>query len=185
MKSPEMIRQITPPLLLLPLFDASFDVSGLFWWMIGIPAAAISLFTLLLGISRTEAGQPTIRWETMLRPVLTILIASSAFCVGLLVQSNTEQYVIELASSLQRACKDKGRCPAAPDGWRTEGKFSHSAKGHWRLTYVANSSSSEFGLRVNKGRDNELCIHGGSSIALSEIKSIHCSSDPNVPFRAF
>lgn len=185
MKAMDMIRQITPPLLLLPLFDAPWDASGLFWWMIGVPAATVSLFTLLFGISRTEPGQPTIRWESMLRPVLTIAIVSGATATGLLVLSNTEQYVGELASSLQRACKDQGRCPVAPRGWRTEGRYGYSTKGHWRLTYVANSSSSEFGLWVGKDRDNELCIHGGSLIALSEIKSVHCKSDPNVPSRAF
>ena len=179
------LSQILPPLLLLPLFVMPWDVTGLFYWIVCGIAALIALFNLLGSLSGLRRPDPTAShlaaWQANLRPLLTIAIFTVAVASGFAVEASTNRYAEELASRLQRSCKEQGRCLPAPEGWRAEGKYAHSDYGHWKFTYVTNADQSEFGLWIYMRNEVEKCIHGGSTINLSEVRSVYCRSDPEVP----
>jgi hypothetical protein len=179
-----LIQQVGPPLLLLPLFIASFDATWLFVWIAGVISALISVASLLTLIVRNDAGGRFFRWETMTRPLLTILIVSGAYGAGLMVQADSERYAKELLAALQRACKEQGRCPAAPEGWQLDERYAQGdhrrvrmTHGHWSFTYVTNPERSEFELWIQKAAEVAKCAHGGWSIALSERDSLFCDND--------
>lgn len=184
-KSNVSFSQVLPPLLLLPLFVMPWDATGLFYWIICWIAALGALLALLRNLSGLGKSNPSTgrfpAWKTNLRPLLTVAIFATAVAVGFIVEAASSRYTEELASHLQRECKERGRCSPAPEGWRVEGEFARSSHGHWRFTYVTNAEQSEFGLWVYRRNENEKCIHGGSTINLSEVLSVHCRSDPKVP----
>lgn len=187
-----LIQQVGPPLLLLPLFMASFDATWLFVWIAGVISVLISAFSLLTLMVRNDAGGRFFRWETMTRPLLTILIVSGAYGVGLMVQASSERYAKGLVAALQRACKEQGRCPAAPEGWQLDGRYAQgdhrrvrATHGHWSFIYVTNPERSEFELWIRKATEVEKCAHGGSSIVLSERDSLFCVSDTKLPLNSF
>lgn len=128
----------------------------------------------------------------MTRPLLTILIVSGAYGAGLMVQTDSERYAKELVAALQRACKEQGRCPAAPEGWQLDERYAQGDRrrvrathGHWSFTYVTNPERSEFELWIQKTAEVAKCAHGGSSIALSEWDSLFCASDTKLPLNSF
>lgn len=179
-----LVQQVGPPLLLLPLFMAPFNELGLVLWMVGVLAALISVPSLLIMMVRKGMGGRLFRWETMTRPLLTILIVSGAFMVGLMVQADSDRYAQKLVAALQRACKEQGRCPDAPEGWQLDARYAQgdhrrvrATHGHWNFTYVTNPERSEFELWIRKAAEVSKCFHGGSSIALSERDSLFCDND--------
>ena len=167
-----LVGQILPPLFMLPLFVMPWDNPEVIYWLICGIAALISLANLLLW-SLSASRRPA--WKV--RSQLTVAIFSAAVVVGYVVQAESDRYVKNLASDLQRACKDSGRCLPAPKGWRVEGKIAHANHGHWELAYLTNADKSEFGLWVHRSYENEKCIHGGSTINLSEVLTLFCDSD--------
>ena len=185
------VSQILPPLLLLPLFMAPFDELGIVLWMIGLLAALISILSLLVRMARKE--ERVYPWETMPRPLLTILIVSGAFGVGLVVQADSERYAHELVTVLQRACKEQGRCPVAPEGWQLDKRYARgdhrrvrATHGHWSFTYVTNPKRSEFEVWIHKAKEVEKCAHGGSLIALSEWDApFFCDQDSKLHLNSF
>lgn len=189
MPSKVSLSQILPPLLLLPLFVTPWDVTGLFYWIICGIAALHALFKLLWSLFRLSKSNPSASslpaWKTNLQPLLTVAIFASAVVVGFIVEEATSRYAEDLASRLQSSCKERGRCPPTPEGWRVEGKFAHSNYGHWTFVYATNAEQSEFGLWIHKRNENEKCIHGGSTIKLSEVLSVFCKSDPKVSSNLF
>lgn len=178
-KSNIRLSRILPPLLLLPLFVTPWDVTGLIYWMICAIAALHALFSL-----RHMSGHCA-AWKEFLRPLLTVVIFAAAVAVGFAVEQASKRYAQNLAAQLQRACKEQGRCPAAPEGWQVQGKFARSGYGHWTFVYLTNAGRNEFGLWVHRRNENEICIHGGSTIELSEVRSLFCKGDTNVPSSAF
>ena len=178
--------QILPPLLLLPLFMVPFDEGGIVLWMIGLLAVLISTLSLLVRMARRE--ERVYPWETMPRPLLTILIVCGAFGVGLLVQADSKRYVQELAAALQRACMEQARCPDAPDGWQLDERYApgdhrriRTTRGHWHLTYITSPERDEFELWIRKATEVEICIHGGRLITISERDSLFCASNSKLP----
>lgn len=188
-----LIQQVGPPLLLLPLFIASFDATWLFVWIAGVISALISVSFLLTIMVRNGVGGRFFRWETMTRPLLTILIVSGAFGVGLVVQADSERYAHELVTVLQRACKKQGRCPVAPEGWQLDERYARgdhrrvrATHGHWIFTYVTNPKRNEFELLIYKAKEVEKCAHGGSLIALSEWDApFFCDQDSKLHLNSF
>lgn len=178
-KSNIRLSRILPPLLLLPLFVTPWDVTGLIYWMICAIAALHALFSLRPMFGHRAA------WKEFLRPLLTVVIFTAAVAVGFAVEQASSRYAANLAAHLQRACQQQGRCPAVPEGWPVQGKFSRSSYGHWTLVYLTNAGRDEFGLWVHRRNENEVCFHGGSAIELSEVKSLFCNSDTNVPSSRF
>lgn len=177
------MRQVGPPLLLLPLFVASLDVTWLVAWMLGGMAALISVITLgslLIATGRKERAF-SFKRETMTRPLLTVLIVSAAWGVASLTEANADRYGTQLIATLQHACKQQGQCPVMPEGWRQHGKYAQGKHGHWVFTYVTNPARSEFGLVIHKNWETERCVYGGNSIELIELGSVHCLSDPQLP----
>lgn len=177
------MRQVAPPLLLLPLFVASFDVTWLVAWMLGGMAALLSVITLgsrLITAGRSERAF-AFKPATMTRPLLTVLIVPAALAVASLTEANADRYGIQLIAALQHVCKQQGQCPVVPEGWRQQGKYALGKHGHWDFTYVTNPARSEFGLVIHKNWETERCIYGGTSIELIELGSVQCRSDPQLP----
>jgi len=167
-----IISQVLPPLLLLPLFMFPWDLILIYWIVCGVAA-----LSALSNLSTKRA----LGWKENLRSLLTVAIFAAAFATGFVVESASGRYAEELASRLQRECKDQGRCPSAPEGWLMDGKLARSSYGHWTFTYVTNAEQSEFGLWIHMHNEVEKCIHGGSTISLSEVRSLFCKSDPKTP----
>lgn len=181
--------QILPPLLMLPLFVMPWDVTGLVYWMMCATAALISLFSLLWSLSGLKKTNPSTgrlpAGKANLRPLLTVAIFAAAVTAGFVVELATSRYADNLATRLQRSCKDRGRCLPAPEGWPVQGKFARSSYGHWTFVYVTNAEQSEFGLWIHRRNENEKCIQGGSALNLSEVISVDCKSDPEVRSHVF
>lgn len=165
--------QVLPPLLLLPLFVMPWDVTGLVYWIACGIAALISLPNLL--------GSRPLTSKASLRPLLTVVLFVAAVATGFVVEEASNRYAEELATHLQHACKTRGRCLLAPEGWRREGKYARSSYGHWTFTYVTNTNQSEFGLWIHMRNEVENCVQGGSAISLQEVGAVFCNSDANVP----
>lgn len=167
-----IISQVLPPLLMLPLFMFPWDLILIYWIVCGVAA--------LSALSNLSARRP-LRWKANLRSLLTVTIFAAAVAAGYAVEAASSRYAEELTASLQRACKERGRCLAVPEGWRVQGNLARSNHGHWSFTYVTNAEQSEFGLWIHMHNEVEKCIHGGSAIPLSEIRSLFCNSDPKTP----
>jgi hypothetical protein len=179
-----LLRQAVPPLLLLPLLALSFDAGGLMLWLFGAGAALVSAGRVLMNLP-LGAWKSAWSWESMLRPCLTLAIVAVAVVTANVRERRSAQAVVDLVAALQAACRSEDRCPAAPSGWAVAEKYARSEAGNWRLTYVTGAGGAEYGLWINKGRENELCIHGGKAMDVTEVKSIHCRSDEKVRSRAF
>lgn len=179
-----LLSQILPPLLMLPLFVVPWDLYLLYWIICGL-AALIALSNLLGSLSGLKRSNPSASylpaWNVNLRSLLTVVIFTVAVAAGFAVERASGRYAEELAARLQRACKERGRCLHAPEGWRAQGNSARSNYGHWSFTYVTNAEQSEFGLWIHMRNEAEKCIHGGSTIPLSEIRSLFCNSDPKAP----
>lgn len=167
-----IISQVLPPLLMLPLFMFPWDLILIYWIVCGI--AALSALSNL-------SARRLLGWKANLRSLLTVTVFAAAVAAGFAIEAASSRYAEELASHLQRACKERGRCLPAPEGWRVQGNLARSNHGHWTFTYVTNAEQSEFGLWVHMHNEVEKCIHGGSAIPLNEIRSLFCNSDPKTP----
>jgi len=167
-----IISQVLPPLLMLPLFMFPWDLILIYWIVCGM--AALSALSNL-------SARRVLGWKANLRSLLTVTIFAAAVAAGFAVEAASSRYADELTASLQRACKERGRCLAVPEGWRAQRNLARSNHGHWTFTYVTNVEQSEFGLWVHMHNEVEKCIHGGSTIPLSEIRSLFCNSDPKTP----
>lgn len=175
------LGQFLPPLLLLPLFAAPLDATTIIYWMTCAVASFISAFNLLARIGKPDAGG----WNTALRPLLTIALYVAAVATAFAVDAAAGRHADALAQALQRTCQERGRCPDAPEGWRVEGKYARATYGHWKFTYVTNAPKNEFGLWIYMRNEDEKCIHGGSTVPLSEKLSVYCKSDPEVRSSSF
>lgn len=188
-KPPIPFAQILAPMLMLPLFMTPMDVGGLVYWLVCAIAAFISLFILLWRLIRPRkanlsAGSPLV-WRVTLRPLLTVIIFAAAVAVGFIVELAASRYAADLVTHLQHACRDKGQCLPAPEGWSVDGKYARSRYGHWAFVYITNTRQSEFGLWIHRRNEDETCVHGGRTIPVSAVFSVYCKSEPGVLSNSF
>lgn len=176
------LAQAGPPLVFLPLLGAALDIAWMGLWIGGAIAAAISVISLLIGLAKASS-QPApparglFRWETMTRPLLTILIVTSAAGLAAFEHDRAEHYMTVIAGQAQESCRGDKQCPSGPDGWATDGKSAHKTYARWQYTYFANPARDEFGLWVKVGANVERCAHGGVEPELTIWVAEQCRLD--------
>ena len=169
-----LVKQLVPPLLLLPLFGMPWDIGTSLFWLVGGVAACVSVAKLSRIRSARAPEQPPV-WHVGLRPGLTVALFGAALVTMIVVSAGLETEVDQLgralASEMQATCTRQATCLPIPPGsdWITiENHRAVKRVKSMSVEYRTDPAGSEFTVRIRHRMEDELRIHGGVGRTLKE-----------------
>ncbi len=106
------VYQVMPPVLLAFLFTKNGP--GL-WFLMSIVfiSGGISIISILIKLFKLHKNK-----EFLLRPALTIIIASVFFILAENSVTEAKAQTIEIAKNIEKICKQNKECPASIKSWK-------------------------------------------------------------------
>jgi hypothetical protein len=161
------ILQIIPPLIILPLFTMPMDIGTGIFWLAGIIALFVSLFSIgrkFIAHLRSKNTQSTL--VDIIRPSLTILFMILAISSVKYSLSKAENYAFETAKYIQTKCDSDNICPDYIPTWnQSGGSFTcESLAGglaKYRVLYGLNEDKKNFTILLRLNMDSHLYFYGG------------------------
>ena len=161
------ILQIIPPFIILPLSTMPMDISTGIFWLAGIIASFISLFSIgskVFAYLRSKEKQSAL--IDIIRPSLTIFFMILAISSVKYSLSRAENDAFETAKYVQKKCDSDNICPGYIPTWnRVDGSFTcESLVGSfakYRVLYSVNEDKKEFSIMLRLNIDNHLYFYGG------------------------
>lgn len=164
------LKQVVPPLFLLPLAITPPDLPMAIFWIIGALACAISLISLVRMLIRSrQLGRSA--FEPAVRPVLTIVFMLIAYISIQITLAKATDFSRKTAQDIQQKCRTEKACPASISGWdpRRDAFASETYAGalaKYRVLYGVSRDQKQFtiflrqsigsGLYFTSGVDEEL-----------------------------
>lgn len=161
------IMQIAPPLIILPLSTMPMDFGTGIYWLAGIIALFISIFSIgrkVFTHLRSKNKQSTL--ADIIRPSLTILFMILAISSVRFSLHKAENVAFETAKYVQKKCDSDNICPDYIPTWdRADGSFTcESLAGglaKYRVLYGVNEDRKNFTIMLRLNIDSRLYFYGG------------------------
>jgi hypothetical protein len=161
------IMQIAPPLIILPLSTMPMDIGTGIFWLAGIIACFISLFSIgrkVFTHLRNKNKQSTL--VDIIRPSLTIFFMILALSSVRFSLHKAENVAFETAKYVQKKCDSDNICPDYIPTWnRIDGSFTcESLVGglaKYRVLYGVSKDKKIFTIMLRLNMDSHLYFYGG------------------------
>jgi hypothetical protein len=171
------LNQLLPPLLLAPLISTPVDFPVFLFWLIGAICLLISIVSAvirLLGIGFGAASKRRERLLHLIRPMLTIVIVSTAhICVQHSMYLAEHQAAV-VGDSVQREARRTGSYPETLANWQLRGwdDEKHSTKelgwtAEYRATYRRYPAGDGFTITLHVDMDTSMVVSGSVKEELS------------------
>ena len=161
------IMQIIPPLFILPLSTLPMDINTGIFWLAGIIASFISIFSIgrkILARFRNKDDKSS--FIDLIRPGLTMIFMILAILSTKYSVSKAENDVFEIAKFVQTICDSENHCPECIPKWdRTDSPFQCEASFgglvKYRALYGVNEDKKEFSIMLRLNIDRNIYFYGG------------------------
>lgn len=168
------LKQVLPPLLVLPLAITPPDLPTAILWLIGWLACAVSVINLIRMLIRSRhLGRSA--FKPSVRPILTIVFMLLALISIQISLAQATDFGRKTAQDIQRRCHAEKVCPASISGWspRRDAFVSETVAGalaKYRVLYGVSPDRKQFNIFVRYGLDSGLLFTGGVDEELRESK---------------
>lgn len=168
------MKQVLPPLLILPLAIMPPDLPMAILWIIGLLACVVSVINLIRMLIRSRRLGRSVFWPSV-RPILTIFFMLLAFISIQVSRAQATDFGRNAAQDIQRRCHAEKACPASISGWdpRRDAFASETYSGalaKYRVLYHVSSDRRQFNILVRYDLGSGLVFTGGVNEELRELK---------------
>ncbi len=166
------LKQIFPPLLILPLAIIPFDLPTAIPWIISLIACVVSIINVVRMLSRSHHLVQS-AYKTLVRPMLTVVFMILAYISIQISLANSTDFARKTAQNIQGRCRTEKACPASIPGWsqRSNAFVSETNAGalaKYRVLYSVSRDRKEFSIFVRYSIDSGHLFTGGVDEELHE-----------------